>query len=77
MLGRDDIKQEYWHFKDDSSRIYVRKEEQVPIKNQNLHMHAADEEDEDLDDELYEMKSHVITETVYTWFYFDEEEQYL
>jgi hypothetical protein len=29
MLGKDASKVEYWHFKDDSSRIYTRVEQQV------------------------------------------------
>jgi hypothetical protein len=31
MLGKDSAKSEYWHFKDDCSRIYIRMEEEVPI----------------------------------------------
>ena len=31
MLGRDADRHEYWHFKDDPSRIYIRKEEKVKI----------------------------------------------
>ena len=27
MLGRDAQRQEYWHFKDDAARIYIRREE--------------------------------------------------
>jgi hypothetical protein len=27
MLGQDAQRSEYWHFKDDCSRIYIRKEE--------------------------------------------------
>lgn len=29
MLGKDANKVEYWHFKDDSQRIYTRVEQQV------------------------------------------------
>lgn len=32
ILGKDADKSEYWHFKDDCSRLYVRMERQVPIK---------------------------------------------
>ena len=32
MLGKDSAKNEYWHFKDDCSRIYIRTEEEVPIQ---------------------------------------------
>ena len=31
MLGQDAAKSEYWHFKDDRGRIYVRTEEEVPV----------------------------------------------
>jgi hypothetical protein len=29
MLGKDANRNEYWHFKEDPERIYIRKEEQV------------------------------------------------
>ena len=32
VLGKDAQKSEYWHFKDDCGRLYVRVETQVPIK---------------------------------------------
>ena len=32
MLGQDAAKSEYWHFKDDRGRIYIRTEEEVPVK---------------------------------------------
>ena len=31
MLGKDAAKSEYWHFKDDNTRLYIRFEEEVPI----------------------------------------------
>ena len=31
MLGQDAAKSEYWHFKDDRGRIYIRTEEEVPV----------------------------------------------
>ena len=31
MLGKDAAKSEYWHFKDDNTRIYIRMEEEIPI----------------------------------------------
>jgi hypothetical protein len=34
MLGKDANKVEYWHFKDDLTRIYIRVEEQ--IQNENM-----------------------------------------
>ena len=43
MLGKDSAKSEYWHFKDDSTRLYIRMEREVPIggnasQNQNAEM---------------------------------------
>lgn len=34
MLGKDAAKSEYWHFKDDNTRIYIRKEEEIPIEGE-------------------------------------------
>jgi len=31
VLGKDSAKSEYWHFKDDNSRLYIRMEEEVRI----------------------------------------------
>ena len=31
VLGQDAAKSEYWHFKDDRGRIYIRTEEEVPV----------------------------------------------
>ena len=31
ILGKDSAKSEYWHFKDDNTRIYIRMEEEIPI----------------------------------------------
>ena len=33
VLGKDSAKSEYWHFKDDNTRIYIRMEEEIPIGN--------------------------------------------
>ena len=33
MLGKDAAKSEYWHFKDDNTRLYIRMEKEVPIGN--------------------------------------------
>ena len=52
ILGQDALRTEYWHFKDDPTRIYMRKEEQVPIISeekkvspvQNQEMKQIDEE---------------------------------
>ena len=31
MLGKDADKSEYWHFKDDNTRLYIRMEQEIPI----------------------------------------------
>jgi hypothetical protein len=31
MLGKDASRSEYWHFKEDPERIYIRKEETVAV----------------------------------------------
>jgi len=31
MLGKDANRNEYWHFKEDPERIYIRKEEVAPV----------------------------------------------
>ena len=31
MLGKDAAKSEYWHFKDDNTRLYIRMENEVPV----------------------------------------------
>jgi len=41
MLGKDASKSEYWHFKDDNTRIYIRKETAVPLAPASVDM--ADE----------------------------------
>lgn len=40
MLGQDAQRSEYWHFKDDCSRIYIRREEQA---RRDVDMAVADE----------------------------------
>lgn len=42
MLGKDSEKSEYWHFKDDNTRVYIRMEKEVPLFIENVEM--ADEE---------------------------------
>lgn len=32
MIGKDAAKSEYWHFKDDASRIYIRMEQEIPLE---------------------------------------------
>ena len=36
VLGKDSAKSEYWHFKDDNTRIYIRMEEEIPIGSPRL-----------------------------------------
>ena len=36
MLGKDAAKSEYWHFKDDCGRIYIRMENEVPNPDAKL-----------------------------------------
>ena len=38
MLGKDAAKSEYWHFKDDNQRLYIRMEEEVPVQQENVEM---------------------------------------
>ena len=43
IIGKDAAKSEYWHFKDDNTRLYIRMEHQVPIEgaeplNENVEM---------------------------------------
>ena len=52
MLGWDAAKSEYWHFKDDRGRIYIRTEEEVPVyttkqasATQNVEMKDDDVQD--------------------------------
>ena len=44
MLGKDAAMSEYWHFKDDNTRIYIRMETHVPIMPDNVEMAHEDEE---------------------------------
>jgi len=36
MLGKDSAKSEYWHFKDDNTRVYIRMEEEVSLENAEM-----------------------------------------
>ena len=52
MLGQDAAKSEYWHFKDDRGRIYIRTEEEVPVlpakpPATDVDMASADEQEQD------------------------------
>lgn len=31
VLGKDSAKSEYWHFKDDNTRLYIRMEEEIRL----------------------------------------------
>ena len=45
MLGKDADKSEYWHFKDDNTRIYIRTEEEIlpTMESGDTVMMAAEE----------------------------------
>ena len=43
MLGLDAQRSEYWHFKDDQNRIYIRKEE--VLKNENCEIKDGDDKE--------------------------------
>ena len=38
VLGKDADMAEYWHFKDDPSKLYIRVEEQVPVEGADQEM---------------------------------------
>ena len=50
MLGKDAAKSEYWHFKDDNTRLYIRMENEVPVNGdaipteENAEMKADNED---------------------------------
>ena len=64
MLGQDAQRSEYWHFKDDCSRIYIRKEE-----TQTTDVEMADGTEEIVTEAVTTPK------VVYSWYYYDREEQ--
>jgi len=59
MLGLDAQRSEYWHFKDDCSRIYIRREEQ-PVRDVDM-----------LSDEVPVEAARI----EYSWHYYETEEQ--
>lgn len=59
MLGQDAQRSEYWHFKDDCSRIYIRREEHSQIDVDMLSDEAPVE----------------ATRVEYSWHYYETEEQ--
>ena len=73
MLGQDASKSEYWHFKDDKSRIYVRTEEEVPIKQ--VKQNAVMRDEANPTDEEAQEEEITLTETKYSWFYYETEDQ--
>ena len=38
IVGKDAQMSEYWFFKDAPTKLYIRKERKVPIKDENLEM---------------------------------------
>lgn len=73
MLGQDASKSEYWHFKDDKSRIYIRTEEEVPIKQ--VKQNAVMKDEANPTDEEAQEEEITLTETKYSWFYYENEDQ--
>jgi len=63
LLGMDALRAEYWHFKDDPQRIYMRKEEDVRSKTDAEAEEAAIEEIE-------------LVKRVVTWTYYEDEDQF-
>ena len=74
MLGQDASKSEYWHFKDDKSRIYIRTEEEVPIKQ--VKQNAVMKDEANPTDEEAQEEEITLTETKYSWFYYENEQLY-
>ena len=65
MLGQDAQRSEYWHFKDDCSRIYIRKED----------VQTTDADMADANQEVIVTDAIAQPKVVYSWYYYDREEQ--
>lgn len=65
MLGQDAQRSEYWHFKDDCSRIYIRKED----------VQATDAEMADANEKVIITDAIAQPKVVFSWYYYDREEQ--
>lgn len=63
MLGQDAHRSEYWLFKDDCTRIYIRKEETAKVDAEMA------EGEEKIVTSLPES-----TKSVYSWFYYERED---
>ena len=63
MLGKDADRNEYWHFKEDSDRLYVRKELTHTVE---VAISEQDGEEESVE-KIYE------TQTSVKWYYLDDE----
>ena len=64
MLGKDADMNEYWFFKEDSGKLFIKK-----FEGSNLIM--LDEEELMKDDYIPEMK-----QVKYQWFFYDEEDEF-
>ena len=49
VLGKDSAKSEYWHFKDDNTRIYIRVEEEISLNGAVIQGDACMLEDNKLE----------------------------
>lgn len=65
MLGKDGDKNEYWFFKEDSGKLFIKKFEE---SKENLIM--LDEE------ELMRDDDYLPKEIMYQWFFYDEEDEF-
>lgn len=62
MLGQDAQRSEYWHFKDDCSRIYIRKEE-------------VQAQPDVVIDDAEQIITDSQQKVTYQWYYYEREEQ--
>ena len=89
MLGRDSARQEYWHFKDDPTRIYIRREEKIAIRSAGLMLPSMEQVKNNALQDSHSQNSQpggfeamndleqpsfvTPTETKYSWFYYDND----
>lgn len=68
ILGKDADKNEYWFFKEDPSKLYIKKQEQTPTKDDAM----------DIDEQIIEGHEVVIPiqEPRFFWVYYDEEDEF-
>jgi hypothetical protein len=73
MLGHDAQRQEYWHFKDDPARIYIRREEQIQLQNAIKSIDMEDVENSMLNQAQMQNgdEGEVQHKVKISWFYYD------